>query len=530
MRPAHTVLGAIAAVAVLGVWLATGDGSDHVQPASRPTPATLPSAAPPPRDTAIATESPPEAAAPTTAAAPTAPCKARVKQVFFSTHPDGTPYFSSFGGGTGRLCGSTAAMRVPDLLRNGIVGYRPTAKLNPERFHDALVVPLETCFANLWHGTVDFVLPLIDTMLRAGIIDLVVPLRPKQGDVTGQFVVKWRRERPLLFVVVPREAREFWGVASQGCPAMRNPPYGFLKTTNSTPTAWMVRRLSREVRFLDNEDTAYTLLNPHVKTQLQPQYGIDRLWYGLYQACRHHPWLTHWPFHVTESGAIGDEAQHCVKTQRLLRTLLGVTRKLPATHLGEAAPLRVVLIERLVVRKRGGRSLTNADAVRAAVEQALSDVEGSAQFTAVHLELMPIDKQRELIAAADVLVAVRGSASMFASMLQPTTAFVSLFPYKRATPVTAAADNFPWWPLPFLRDDVAVRFVPCEAVVPANATEADALPCRERSVNFCDMTCGRAAVRDAVASALRAVRTQTITAEMPRRKCADAECHYVLDP
>jgi hypothetical protein len=123
----------------------------------------------------------------------------------------------------------------------------------------------------------------------------------------------------------------------------------------------------------------------------------------------------------------------------------------------------------------------------------------------------------------------RGAGGVFAAMLPPGSAFISLFPTGRWKIASKAGDNYPWWPLPLVRRDLAIRAVPCVSRAPVNATSHEMGNCYSRSVNFCDMHCAPSTASDALRSVHAEIIAGTLTWQLPDLSCpsgGNTRCSY----
>jgi hypothetical protein len=389
----------------------------------------------------------------------------------------------------------------------------------PRRVAAAVYAPLTTCASNMWHGTVDLLLPLAalyctNRWLRCGAAE----------GAAAEGAALWALAAPpLLFVELTPRLTHFWGAASKGCPVMRRYPFGLINTTNEhSASAWAVGAVSQGLHFLHPGGAKhYFKLNMH-NGRRAPAVAVARLALGLDLSCAAVPLggSAAYPFYTTE-GASRDTI--CAQAQQALRRLLAVPQ--PPRGAPPRRRLRVLYVPRVDGENVNGRRIMNGDAVLAALRRA--SAAGGADIVVQRFDGVSMALQRRLVADADVFVAGRGAATAHALFQPAGGAYVAMFPYAPGSNVSRAADNFPWWPFPLLRDDLSTGFVPC-AAVDAELPPANAANCHHRSVNFCNMVCDPAAVAAALGTALRRIAAkQPVAHEFPEVTCENDTCRYV---
>lgn len=395
--------------------------------------------------------------------------------------------------------------------------------------HDAplVVAPLATCVGNAWHALVEFVFPLLHTTARA---DGGLLLAAAESDNQR------RVPRPWLMLSVPRGS--MWGSENKGCPFYRTHPFGI--NAASSPGGAIVERFYERAFFYPRD------LVPVTRTGADPQRGVNvhvqfaTTHVGLDRTCAAFPSMSTWPFYLPDDISASDHPCLAVQRYALSQLTLGGGQVLDRSeHL-------LVVLRR---SHRNGRLVLNAEEVLQRISKELfcqvvrfdGEAAGRRQqqasptrvaslrknattrciAVAIYFEGISTQLQREWVAWATTLVTARGAASVYAGLLRRGGAFVSLFPAHRAAvddpppEISVAADNFPWWPLPYHRHDLAIGFVPC-ATATANssagrsylfASARQRKNCLQRSPNYCDMVCDAEEVVRAVRRATSAEPT-----------------------
>jgi hypothetical protein len=361
----------------------------------------------------------------------------------------------------------TAIARVPSNERI----------VRPVEYAVVVMLPLEVCFGNLWHGVHDVLIPALASAAQA------------MGSGGGKKKTTTAVPRPHLAVSLPSNHDSFW---NGECPDMQRWPFGML--AKSSPSAFFTDRVVDGVTFFDWE--SQLLVPDPAFHQIVARHAA----LGLNTSCARFPPLGP-PYFFYDVGSNSSEARIegpavCREAQRTFERAV----QLPASMRkrdASVSPVRVVYWDREVRVRKNGRHILDRDALHARLLELCPPAYGGA--TTVKIPRCTTDivkpwaismkQQLALAQKADVLVAPRGAGTVFAAALRPGTAFVSLFPYANGTAVTAAADNFPWWPFAFARSDVSFAGMACPAVPPVNGSVFERQNCKFRSVNFCDMDC-----------------------------------------
>ena len=412
------------------------------------------------------------------------------------------------------------------------------------RLRAAVLVPLDTCFSNMWHGTIEFLLPLMHAILAAGI-------EPRLGPTGGAVVTLTHSEdAPLVAVEFMKGRRGFWG--GKGCMPLHQFPFGFIGNTTRTPTSWMLRRLSSAVRFTEPVKAGRTpQLNLH--DDWTGVVDVDTLVIGLNRFCASHLTLPAWPFFDVE-GSSSEYAVACTPALQALRAHLRAAlpvRSSDAATMRSSAiggtrdrsgegpargkllrTLRVVFWDRSATATNG-RKVANLAAVIEAFqslceEDDVSSVKGDSpvarpwrcDFFHVVAEDLSIETQLQVIADTDVFIISRGAGSVYTGLMPPHSAYMTLFPYRPRTVIAPDADNYPWWPFPLLRRNFGFRALACRVVERPGR-------CATRTVNFCDIECSPAHARRYLAELLAEVWHKNATSRMPPVRCSNATtCVY----
>jgi hypothetical protein len=433
---------------------------------------------------------------PTPAPTPPRPCTCRVKDVLldFAETPAS---LRAFKRPAASLCAETGTLRMPRPITGGgfdIPAVRHAAILGPVEAKALLIVPLETCPTHLWHGTVEFLLPAIATLQWNGIAPRGVHLA----------------------VTLPRDAQTLWRYE---CPTLRRAPFGFFEP--QTVSHALQRIFFSAITVFDAggirvwggmEDGGYG------------QIVGRSVVVGLNVSCGQVPPLAHPPFYLLDSDRTHPFVRACAGAQRYLVDALRSHEPIPRG----ARPL-VVYWGRAVVARKNGRYVTNRNEMLDALRN-VSEARGYALKVIEDPEALSPSAQQDWVRAADVLVAPRGAGSVFAAALRSGAGFVSLFPVAARAPVTRDNDNFPWWPLPLVRSDIAVRAVPCLAELPVNGTEHDQRNCLSRSVNFCDMRCPATVAARRLDEVLVQVAGGNVSWAPPAMACPQGPCFYTELP
>jgi hypothetical protein len=378
------------------------------------------------------------------------------------------------------------------------------------KFRTVITFALWTCITNMWHGTTEILMPIVDALIRLD----AVPKELSPSQLHGAVP-----DGPLLLVELPPNRKSFWG--GHACTSIRNPPFGFFGRTAATPVGWMLSKLVSGVRFMTpapGMNVSY--LNAHAPP-FEGIADIDQLALSVSKICTKYPSLDIPPFFDVEGGP-SDLARACTPVQQTLRRLLRAVMPPPTRPESPGSArgaLNVVYLDRSNLRNNG-RGVVNADslldALRGVCERSrLVAAPGRPTCIFHHMlaENMPIAEQLQIIADADVLVMPRGAGSVYANVMRPGSGFLAFIPYFPDVPLSVPKDNHPWWPMSLLRNDMSVRNQVCVAELKRKSN------CEYRSVNFCNMRCSADNAERLLSEVLEEVWTGNVTNTLPAYRC-----------
>lgn len=396
-----------------------------------------------------------------------------------------------------------------------------------------VIAPLETCVGNMWHAVVDFIYPLLAT---------VMVQRVDGSHVTFP--------RPVLLVAAPRA--NMWGGENKGCPFYSTFPFGF--TSATSPGGALLERFYERAVFYPR-NSAWSR-GPSVQATFQVAHvGLDR-------GCARFPPRDEWPFFLPDRPPAAPEHLSAAE-MRCLRVHHEVIRALRGDDDAEPVVPRIQGARRVLVvlraNHKNGRHLENqVNLVHALAKSLLCVIQTSAidgvsvngdtaragnttcSIAAVTFEKLSHALQKRWVRWATVMIAARGAATVHAASLRSGSLFISLFPvhvgeHSGTIPnVSVAADNFPWWPFPFLRSDLRIAPVPCRALIasPGNfsyrfASARQEKNCIHRSPNYCDMVCSPLAVSQRILEHAKVSGHNDATGFFPPPRCGNTYCELV---
>lgn len=389
-------------------------------------------------------------------------------------------------------------------------------------FRRVLILPSPICQQNLWHGFVEFVVPLFDALTR----------------------LRWRTTgRPVddVAFVIDAPALDVWGARNAYCKSMNTHPYG-LGAEHWTTQALLLMlnithaQLMKQVFFVGEMRRAKDEPPPTpwrgVLEAEEAALGFSRLCFPEVenQESENPKRYLQWPYY--NFTAKHGEGRYCRALYAAMRA--GALRSLgyspgkgadrPLT-LQETACPTVRVVKR--IQRNNGRLIRNNDQVLRALRDALKEhcavhaarlgVPLEVTFEEVLLEGMTFHEQVGLMLNTTIFVGARGAGLVNTLFQRSHSGLFVLFP---ASPTIAVSrDSYPFYPFSVFPEKRTIVTFNCRAIPSGN-------PFCSSHPNFCDVACPVENVKEHMEFALASVRAHAEEATL----ISGTRGRYVVPP